>query len=195
MIATELGRKRHSVRDVRRTVRQGLWIAIMVSVPIWVVPLARPRRSCCAMGQEPELAALAGSYVRTLQWAVLPFYGYIVLRSFISALERPGWALVVVFVGGRASTCFANWCLMFGNLGFPALGLPGSGLATTISSTLMFVGLAAGRHARAAIPALPPVRPLLARRLAALPRAAGARPADRRHCSPSRCRSSTSPPS
>jgi MATE family multidrug resistance protein len=31
---------------------------------------------------------------------------------------------------------------MYGNLGFPALGLPGSGWATTISSTLMFLGLA-----------------------------------------------------
>ena len=38
----------------------------------------------------------AGVYVRWLQWAVLPFYGYIVLRSFISALERPRWALVIV---------------------------------------------------------------------------------------------------
>ena len=34
MVAFELGRKRHSVRDVRRTVRQGLWIAGMVAVPI-----------------------------------------------------------------------------------------------------------------------------------------------------------------
>ena len=37
---------------------------------------------------------------------------------------------------------FANWCLMFGRLGFPALGLPGSGLATALSSALMFAGLA-----------------------------------------------------
>ncbi|MEQ9245929.1 MAG: MATE family efflux transporter, partial [Nitratireductor sp.] len=35
----------------------------------------------------------------------------------------------------------ANWCLMFGNLGFPALGVPGSGIATTLSSILMFFGL------------------------------------------------------
>ena len=69
----------------------------------------------------------------TLQWAVLPFYGYLVLRSFISALERPGWALVIVFFA-VAFNAFANWVLMYGNLGFPALGLPGSGLATTISS-------------------------------------------------------------
>src|SRR5687768_17586049 len=96
MIATELGRKRHSVRDVRRTVRQGLWIAIMVAIPIWFA-LWYAEAILLAMGQEPKLAVLAGSYVRALQWAVLPFYGYIVLRSFISALERPGWALAVVF--------------------------------------------------------------------------------------------------
>jgi len=140
MIATELGRHRHSVRDVRRTVRQGLWIAIMVSVPIWMF-LWQAEAILRAIGQDPDLSALAGTYVRTLQWAVLPFYAYIVLRSFISALERPGWALAVVFLA-VAFNVFANWVLMYGNLGFPALGLPGSGWATTISSTLMFVGLA-----------------------------------------------------
>ena len=56
-----------------------------------------------------------------LQWAVLPFYGYIVLRSFISALERPRWALVIVVIA-VAFNAFANWCLIFGNLGFPADG-------------------------------------------------------------------------
>jgi MATE family multidrug resistance protein len=141
MIATELGRKRHSVRDVRRTVRQGIWIAIMVSLPIWLL-LWHAEAILTAMRQEPRLAALAGTYVRSLMWANLPFYAYIVLRSFISALERPGWALVIVF-STVAFNAFANWCLMYGNLGFPALGLPGSGWATTLSSILMFVGMAA----------------------------------------------------
>ena len=40
MIAIELGRKRHSVRDVRRTVRQGLWLAVLVCDPDLAVPLA-----------------------------------------------------------------------------------------------------------------------------------------------------------
>ena len=76
---------------------------------------------------------MAGIYVHALSGRCLPFYGYIVLRSFISALERPRWALIIVF-SAVAFNAFANWCLMFGNLGFPALGLPGSGLATTLSS-------------------------------------------------------------
>ena len=141
MMATELGRKRHSVRDLRRTVRQGLWLAVFVSVPMWVV-LWHAEALLLAMGQDPALAAEAGIYVRYLQWSALPFYGYIVLRSFISALERPGWALFVVFVA-VALNVLANWCLMFGHLGFPQLGIAGAGVATTLSSTLMFGGLAA----------------------------------------------------
>jgi MATE family multidrug resistance protein len=140
MIATELGRKRHSVRDVRRTVRQGLWLAVLISIPIWIF-LWNAEALLKWMGQEPALAAQAGTYVRWLQWAVLPFYGYIVLRSFISALERPGWALVIVFVAVVLNAVLA-WCLMFGHLGLPAMGVAGAGLATSLASAFMFVGLA-----------------------------------------------------
>lgn len=139
MLASELGRRRSSVRDIRRTVRQGLWMAVAVCIPIWLL-LWQAEPILLAMGQEPELARLAASYLHALQWAILPFYGYIVLRSFIAALERPGWALVVV-LATVLFNALANWVLMFGHLGFPALGLPGSGIATTISSLLMFIGL------------------------------------------------------
>ncbi len=140
MIAAELGRRRHSVRDIRRTVRQGLWIAILAVIPIWIL-LWNSESILLAMGQEPELSRQAGIYVHWLQWAVLPFYFYIVLRSFISALERPGWALVIMFVA-VAFNAFGNWLLIFGRLGFPEMGIAGSGLATTLSSVLMFAGLA-----------------------------------------------------
>jgi len=140
MIASELGRNRHSVRDVRRTVRQGMWIAFMVCLPLWLI-LWQAETILLAMGQQPRLAEVAAGYMHTLQWAALPFYWYIVLRSFMSALERPGWALIVVAVAVLFNA-LAAWCLMFGKLGFPALGVPGSGLATTLASFFMFGGLA-----------------------------------------------------
>lgn len=140
MMARELGRNRHSVREVRRTVRQGFWMAAIVCLPIWLL-LWNAETMLLAMGQNPDLAADAGIYVRALQWSALPFYGYIVLRSFISALERPGWALVIVALAVLFNI-LANWCLMFGNLGFPALGIAGSGWATTLATSLMFAGLA-----------------------------------------------------
>ena len=140
MVATELGRRSSSVRDVRRTVRQGFWLATIVALPLWVL-MWNGEAIMLAMGQEPGLAAMAGAYLRTLQWALLPFYGFIVLRSYVSALERPAWALGVM-VFAVAFNVFANWCLMFGNLGFPALGIVGSGIATTASCIVMFASLA-----------------------------------------------------
>ncbi len=139
MIATEVGRRRHSVRDVRRTVRQGLWIAVCVTIPIWLL-LSQTEAILKAMGQDPALAAMAGTYVHWLQWGLLPYYGYIVLRSFISALQRPGWALAVAF-GAVVFNALGNWVLVFGHLGAPAMGIAGSGFATALANLLMFVGL------------------------------------------------------
>jgi MATE family multidrug resistance protein len=141
MVATALGRNRHSVRDVRRTVRQGLWLALIAVIPLWLFLWFGAEKALLALGQQPELAKIAAGYVRALQWAALPFYWYIVLRSFVSALERPGWALAVVGVT-VVFNAVAAWSLMFGRLGMPNLGIVGAGVATTLASTMMFGGLA-----------------------------------------------------
>jgi MATE family multidrug resistance protein len=139
-IAEELGRRRHSVREVRRTVRQGLWAALTVAVPIWLVTW-NGERILLLTGQDPELARAAGEYIRALQWSLLPFLFYLVLRSFLAALERPGWALVMGLLALPVNIG-AAWVLMFGKFGFPAMGLVGAGVATTVSSTFLFLGLA-----------------------------------------------------
>lgn len=140
MMAAERGRNKHSVREIRRTVRQGLWLAFAASLPIWVL-LWNAEPILLLLGQEPALAAQAKLYMRGLQWAVMPFFGYIVLRSFISALERPGWALVIMAVAVVVNA-IGNVCLVFGRFGFPELGIFGSGLATSFASWFMFFGLA-----------------------------------------------------
>ncbi len=139
VLAQEVGAFRFEVRRVRQTVRHGLWIAVLTSIPIWLV-LWNAEPILAATGQDPAIAAKAGEYVHTLQWAVLPFYAYIVLRSFISGLERPMWAMIIM-VMAVAFNALANYALIFGNFGMPALGVRGSGLATTLSSTMMFLGL------------------------------------------------------
>ena len=141
MLSIELGRNRHAVREIRRTVRQGFWAALTLVGPMWLF-LWHAEAILAAMGQDKALSAAAGSYVGTLQWSLLPFFFYLVLRGFVAALQRPFMAFLVVLLAVGFNG-FANWLLMFGNLGFPALGLPGSGIATTLSSALMFAGLAA----------------------------------------------------
>ena len=141
MMAKELGQNRFAVRELRRTTRQGLWSSILIAIPLWLV-LWNTGAILAAMGQDSKIAALAGTYCRALQWSALPFYAFVVLRSFMSALERPGWSLAVG-IAAIAFNALANWCLVFGNVGFPAMGISGSGLATTLSMSFMFLGLAA----------------------------------------------------
>lgn len=140
LIAEELGRRRHAVREVRRTVRQGLWSAATIAVPIWLAAW-NGEAILVAVGQEPALAAAAGAYMRALMWSLLPFLFYLVLRSYLAALERPAWALGIGLLAIPVNLGFA-YAFMFGAFGLPRLGLVGAGVATTLSSTFMFLGLA-----------------------------------------------------
>jgi MATE family multidrug resistance protein len=140
MMAEAIGRGHRVVREVRRTFRQGLWSALIVALPAWAL-LWHADAVLLALGQDPRLAADAHLFMRELQWGFLPALGFIALRSFVTALERPIWAMVVT-AAAIVFNILANWVLVFGHLGLPALGLRGSGLATALSNTFLFLGLA-----------------------------------------------------
>ena len=135
LIASARGRAEADTDTVRRTVRAGMWAALAIALPFWAI-LWNGESILRGLGQDPALSALAGSYLRVLQWSALPFFVYLVLRSFMAALERPGWSLAAVVIG-RVVNAGLNWLFIFGHWGFPAMGLPGSGLATALSTTLM----------------------------------------------------------
>jgi MATE family multidrug resistance protein len=139
MIARDLGRDSRALGDTRATVRLALWSAASIALPSWLV-LWWSEPILVAMGQDAGLSALAGTYVHVLQWALLPSWGYLVLRSFVSALERPMWSFVIG-TAAVALNAIANWCLMLGHCGCHALGIAGSGLATLLSSIFMFSAL------------------------------------------------------
>jgi MATE family multidrug resistance protein len=141
MMAKELGARRHSVRDVRRTVRQAMWSAVAICVPVWLI-LWHTQAILLLLGQDPALAAGAQSFVRALMWAMLPVLWYLVLRSFVSALEQPIWSLVVG-AAGVIFNAFLNYGLIFGKFGFPALGLRGAGIGSSCANAFMFLAMAA----------------------------------------------------
>lgn len=139
MIARELGRDPSATAPVRATVRVALWSSAVLALPCWGV-LWFAEDLLLAMGQAPGLAALAGTYVHAMQGALLPSWGFLVLRSFIGALEKPVWSLLIG-LAAVALNAAANWCLMLGHGGFQPMGIAGSGLATLLSSTAMFAAL------------------------------------------------------
>ncbi len=141
LIASELGARKHSVREVRRSVRMGLWAAILFALLGWLILWNAQWILVALLGQDPALAAKSGEFMHWVQWSVMPALGIVVLRTFVAALGRPQWALVVMLIG-VAVNALLNWLLVFGQWGFPAMGLPGSGLASSLTTAAMFVVLA-----------------------------------------------------
>jgi MATE family multidrug resistance protein len=141
IMAKEIGERRHSVRDVRRTARQAMWSAVTIAVPMWAV-LWNSGAILVGLGQDPQLAADAQVFVRALQWGLLPYFFYLVLRSFISALERPVWSLIIGLMAVIYNGVI-NYGLIFGRFGLPELGLVGAGIGSASANWFLFFGMAA----------------------------------------------------
>lgn len=137
MMASEIGRKADSVRDVRRTFRQSLWAALAVCIPIWII-LWNAGALLLLLGQQAELADKAQSYVRAYMWSILPFLWTMAARNFLSALEKPLWSLIIGIAGVFANILF-NYALIFGNFGAPRLELVGAGIGSLLANGFMFL--------------------------------------------------------
>jgi MATE family multidrug resistance protein len=139
MIASALGARFNAVRDVRRTFRQSVWAAALMAAPIMVV-LWNAEGIILAFGQEPELAQLAGRFLRGYMWVIPPWMLFQTLRNFVSAMERPGWILAISAVGIPLNA-LVSWALIFGHFGLPALGIIGGGIGSSIVWTVMALAL------------------------------------------------------
>ncbi len=140
IIAAELGRRRHAVREVRRSVRMALWLAVLASLP-FMMAMAYGETILRAIGQDATASASAGAFLELLIWALIPFVVASVLRTTVAALGRPGWAIAVTALA-LVVNILGNWLLVFGNLGFPALGIRGSAMASVGTSWAMVAAYA-----------------------------------------------------
>lgn len=140
MMASEIGRMGHSVRDVRRTFRQAIWAAVTVIIPFWLL-LWNTESILIFFGQQPDLARNAGLYISAYMWSILPFLCFIILRNFVSALEQPVWALIISVIAVLANALF-NYALIFGKFGVPEFGVIGAGIGSVMTNFLMFGGMA-----------------------------------------------------
>ena len=132
LIAEELGRRRHAVREVRRTTRMALWLAVAVGlVGMGLCHLGEA--FMLATGQNPAIASRAGDFLAVLQWAMVPMVVANVLRNFVSALGRPVLATAITGLA-VLSGLLGNYAFVFGHLGAPALGLEGSAVANILTS-------------------------------------------------------------
>jgi MATE family multidrug resistance protein len=87
-------------------------------------------------GLHPDIEALAGPFLRVIAFGSLPLLLYASFRRYLQGLHivRP---IMFALVSANIVNAFGNWALIYGNAGFPALGVEGSAWATSFSRLYM----------------------------------------------------------
>ncbi|HEU0065740.1 MAG TPA: MATE family efflux transporter [Sphingomonas sp.] len=141
IIAAELGRRAHAVREVRRTFRMAMWLSVFVTLPALAL-LLHGETVLRFAGQDPVVARRAGAFLDIVAFALIPGILAGAMRSTAAALGRPGWTLIVTALA-LALAIATNWLFVFGHWGFPAMGLEGSALSSLVTMTAMALAYAA----------------------------------------------------
>lgn len=126
---------------VRRVTRMGLWLSVFYAA--LVIPiLFWSEAMFLAIGQEPDIAALAQDYLRLAAFGLIPALSVMVFRSFLSALERTGFLLWITLLA-LVLNALINYALIFGNWGAPELGIRGAAIASILVQAFWLVLIAA----------------------------------------------------
>lgn len=127
--------------EVPMLVRQGMWIGLLCFFPIFVI-FWNAEPLLILLGQSEQVAATSSQYLRAISWGALPALLCVNLRGFLEGTSntRP-----ILIISGLAIglNIFFNDAFIFGRYGLPALGLVGTGVASSIVYTLIFLITAA----------------------------------------------------
>ena len=130
--------------------RQGVYIALVLAVP-YTLLLANSGPFLRWMDVDPTIIPTSVAYLEAMAWGGPAICAVFLLRFFSEGSGRTRPTMYLGFFG-IALNVPLNWVLMYGKLGFPALGAVGCGYATAIVLWLQVVlllwYLRAHRHYR-----------------------------------------------
>ncbi|HUU33899.1 MAG TPA: MATE family efflux transporter [Vicinamibacterales bacterium] len=122
-------------RDCHRWMVHGLALGAALSLPIMAaclgVLVAIPHA-----GFHPEVARLLDGYFSIVLWSTLPLLIYAALRRYLQGMHAAA-PIAIALVTANLVNVAANWALIQGRLGLPALGVNGAAWATVVSRLYM----------------------------------------------------------
>jgi MATE family multidrug resistance protein len=132
-VAQAYGRK--DLHDARRTLVNGLFLALVLAPVLMLLVLSWPGLMQ-RFGISPELVGPMTPFLRALNWGTLPLLVYFALRRYLQAMNvvHP---IMFALISANVINAFGDWVLIYGHLGFPAMGITGSGWSTCMARVYM----------------------------------------------------------
>lgn len=128
--------------------RQAFWIALALGVPFALV-CTFSEALLTGFGIDPVIVPEAAGYLRAMAWGA-PALSLVFLLRFFSEGTGNTTPTMLYGVAGALLNIPLNYVLMYGKLGFPALGTVGCGYATSIviwlQLLLLFLYIHKHRH-------------------------------------------------
>jgi MATE family multidrug resistance protein len=93
-----------------------------------------------SIGFHPDVLADLTPYMTHVVWSAPPLLAYAVFRRYLQAMNivRP---IMLALVAANLVNVAANWVLIYGRFGMPALGVVGAAYATVLSRVVLAVFL------------------------------------------------------
>lgn len=137
LVSQALGADSENYRDVRHSVRMGLWLIVaLIPLLILVIWVMEPLASL--MGQDPVIASRARDYMWLLAIGWPFMMAIMALRNFLAAINKTTIPFVLIAMTAGLNAAF-NYVLIFGKFGAPKLDLLGAGIASSLAGILSFV--------------------------------------------------------
>lgn len=122
-----------------RGVQRGMLLAVLIAAVVSLV-LLPGEAVLTALRQPEDIIEPTAAYTRRRVIGLLPFLLFNVWRQTMQALGtmRP---VVLTVIAANGVNVLANYALIYGNWGFPTLGVVGAGWATALSAWTMAAAL------------------------------------------------------
>ena len=126
---------REDLDDARHSLVNGLFLAfaltpvLMLAVSFWPPLMQR-------FGISVELVGPMRPFLRALNWGTLPLLAYFALRRYLQAVNVAN-PIMFALISANIVNAIGDWALIYGHVGFRAMGITGSGWSTCVARIYM----------------------------------------------------------
>jgi putative MATE family efflux protein len=110
----------------------GILLSVLIGVPLSALLFVGAPRIIGALNQDPEVVAAGTTYFQLRLLSIFAIGMNFSFRGYWSAIKLARLYMYTL-LGMHSFNIVLNWCLIYGHLGLPAMGVAGAGLGTTLS--------------------------------------------------------------